>query len=175
MKGLLTLIAVFAIPGVAYAQPPPEVPKGLRASGFPTAYVVDDKGVETKGGLFRIDERSVVLLIDGQQREFDLAHVTQVTRRGDSLKNGAIGGAVFGALMGILAGAISDCATDSGYGSCGAGTRIGIAIASTAFYTAVGVGIDALIQGRTVLYQAPPTRGVTFRLGGPAIGFRVSW
>ena len=159
------LFATLLLPGPVFAQDVPPAPAGLKPEAFPAAFVLDDRGVEVRGRLFRIDDRSVVLLVDGRRREFDLAHVTKVTRRGDSLKNGAIAGAVVGVAMGLLAGGISDCRTDSGYGSCGAGQRIGFAVGSTAIYTAIGVGIDALIQGRTVIYQAPPrSGGVSFSL-----------
>jgi hypothetical protein len=171
---LVVLITALAMPTAAWAQETAAPPKGVRVSGFPVAYVLDDKGVETKGGLFRIDEKSVILLVNGVQREFELAHVQRVTRRGDSLKNGAIVGAIFGGLVGILASGLAECRNGNGYGACGGPTRVAMFVGTTAFYTTVGVGIDALIQGRTVVFQAPP-RTATRRIGGQSIGFSVSW
>ena len=164
---------MLGLPVTAWAQEDSPVPQGLDLKALPIGYVLDDQGVETTGKLLKLDRDGVVLVIDGAERRFDLARVKRVSRRGDSLKNGAIAGATFGMLMGILGGGLADCRNDSGYGPCGAGGRIGMAVGSTAFYAAIGVGIDALIQGRTVLYQAAPRTATQAR--GGSVSFRLSW
>jgi hypothetical protein len=167
------LLAVTVMPGIASAQDPAPGWEGLEPSGLSTVHVLDDRGTETTGKLLRIDAEAIVLLVDGTERRFESAHVRRVAKRGDSLKNGAVGGAVVGICMGILAGAISDCSTGDGrYGGCGAGARIGMAVVSTAFYTAVGVGIDAMIQGRTTVYEAPGARPGP---GRASLAFRLTW
>jgi len=150
---------------------------GLRTSALSTVYVRDEAGVETAGKLLRLDSTSVVMLVDGREREFDLGHVWSVQKRGDSLKNGAIIGSVAGLGMGLLGGAIADCSNSSGHiGGCGAGTRIAFAVMSTALYGSVGVGIDALIQGRTTLYQRPMMSSASLAPSrGAAVRFAVRW
>jgi len=172
----LLLVAMLGLPLTAQAQEPRPAPEGLDLRALPTGFVLDDQGVETTGKLLKLDRDGVVLVIDGAERRFDLARVKRVSRRGDSLKNGAIAGATFGLLMGVLSGAIADCRNDSGYGACDAGPRVAIAAGSTAIYAAIGVGIDAAIQGRTVLYRAPAV-GVTAaaRPGGASVALRVRW
>ena len=100
--------------------------------------------------------------------------VTRISRRGDSLRNGAIAGAVFGAVGDALAmGFVDDSAGKKALGF----------LASTGFYALVGAGIDALIPGRTTIYQAWPAaktgtprpsaqRGLPGRIGG---AFTVTW
>lgn len=163
--------------GAAWAQEPAPAP-GLRTAALATAFVRDDHGVETAGKLLRLDNKSVVLIVDGREREFDLAHVWSVQKRGDSLKNGAIIGSVVGLGMGILSGGFADCRTSNGhYGSCGAGARIAMAALSTGIYGSIGVGIDALIQGRTTLYQRPTmsTASLAPVPGGAGLRFTVRW
>ena len=58
---------------------------------------------------------------------------------------------------------------------CDRGLQIAWLTASTGVYTAIGTGIDAAIQGRTVLYQAPaPRRNVEPR-GAAALTVRWTW
>lgn len=167
MTRYLLVVAMLGVPLTVQAQEPSPVPRGLDLQALPTGYVLDDQGVETSGRLLKLDRDGVVLVIDGAERRFDLARVKRVSRRGDSLKNGAIAGAVVGVVMGLLTGGIADCRTDSGYGTCGAGQRVGFVVGGTAIYTAIGVGIDALIQGRTTIYQAPPRGG--------SLSFTLRW
>lgn len=149
--------------------------KGLALSTLATVYVLDDSGRETKGMLVWLDAVSIVIRAeDGTVRRYEVAHVRRISKRGDSLKNGAIAGAVFGGVMGALAMGFVD-------GS-GGEKALGF-LAATGFYAAVGAGIDALIPGRTTIYEAWPAaktgsprpsaqRGVPGRLG---VAFTVAW
>ena len=96
----------------------------------------------------------------------------RVSKRGDSLKNGAIIGAVFGGVAGALAASFDD----------GSAKALGF-LAATGFYALVGAGLDALIPGRTTIYEARPaakTRpprpaaqpGLPGRVG---VAFTVTW
>ena len=173
MKPYVMLLTLVLTPAALYAQEPAIASGGLRSSAFPTAFVRDDRGVETRGKLLQLDKDAVVLLVDGAERRFELARVNRVTRRGDSLKNGAVTGAVAGLVLSALSAAMIDCGKS--YAGCPAGGRGTIVALGTAFYAAVGVGVDALIQGRTVLYQAPSAPIISRRLSGPAVNFRVTW
>lgn len=81
---------------------------------------------------------------------FQPSQVRRIQRKGDSLKNGALIGLAAGVVMGVLAGGISDCPGESS--SC-PGSRVAIPLIAAGFYTAVGTGIDAAIQGRTLLWE----------------------
>lgn len=168
MKRTFALLIAVATPTGASAQG--TLAKGLAPDGMPTVFVLDDRGVETRGRLLRLDDESVVVLVGTGQRRFETSRVNRITRRGDSLRNGVIAGAVFGAVMGVMSAGISDC---PGRGGC-AGFRAAMVPLSTAFYAAIGTGIDAMIQGRTVIYQAPTLR-IAPAKDGASIGLTLRW
>lgn len=150
----LALLAAVLVPSVVCAQDTAQRWPGLATAQLSTVYVLDDTGVETSGRLLSLDADALVLLVDRAERRIDAARVTRIQKRGDSLRNGALIGAIVGAGMGILAGGISDCpGTDPG-GRC-PGVRAAVFLFSTGVYTAIGTGIDALVVGRTTLYEAP--------------------
>jgi hypothetical protein len=146
------LIAAFS-PGVASAQEATSNWPGLVSSRLSTVYVLDNTGVETSGKLLQLNPDSIVLLVDGAERRFETARVARIQKRGDSLRNGAIIGAVVGVAMGIITASISDCPGDRPGGGC-PGSRAALFLVSTGVYSAIGTGIDALIPGRTTLYEA---------------------
>ena len=155
-------------------QKTPEL-KGLPVATLSTVYVLDDGGRETQGMLISLDAVSIVIRAeDGTVRRYEVANVRRVSKRGDSLKNGAIIGAVFGAVAGALAVSFDD-------GSAGE-KALGF-LGATGFYALVGAGIDALIPGRTTIYEAWPAaktgpprptaqRGLPGRVG---VAFTVAW
>ena len=157
MKGnTVFLVSMLCAGTVVSAQDTVPGWSGLDSSGLSTVYVLDDGGQEQAGKLLLLDPDSLVLLVEGQEVRFEAARVRRLDKRGDSLKNGAYIGAVVGLVMGILSAGLADCVDDSGrVGSCGPGTQIGFATLSAGVYSAIGTGIDALVQGRTTLYQAP--------------------
>jgi hypothetical protein len=122
-----------------------------------TIRVVDVTGRETNGRIGRLSPD--VLILDtpaGLQQlgEADVATISQ--RRGDSLTNGAIiggvaGAAYFGTMMAIF----------SQYND-GGDVIVPTAIMGGALMVglgaAAGVGIDALISGRQVIYRKAPGR-----------------
>jgi|RhiMethySRZTD1v2_1073278.scaffolds.fasta_scaffold646457_2 hypothetical protein len=170
----LVILMLLAAPGSLVAQET-RAWNGLRTSNLTTVEVTDDRGERTTGKLLRLDQNAVVLIVDGTERQLEMSHVTEVLKHGDSLKNGAITGAIVGAGFGFLAAGLADCSHDDGhYGSCGFGTKFTFVTLNTALYTAIGVGIDALIQGRTVLYRAP-TPQIAVSRDGVAVRMAVTW
>jgi hypothetical protein len=158
-------------PGVASAQDAAANWPGLVSSRLSTVYVLDNTGTETSGKFLRLNPDSIVLLVDGAERRFETARVARIQKRGDSLRNGAIIGAVVGVAMGIITAGISDCPGDHPGGGC-PGSRAALFLVSTGFYSAVGAGIDALIPGRTTLYEAPKAPPAADGGGSAAPAFR---
>lgn len=138
--------------GPSASSPSPVLP-GLDASSLQTVYLLEQSGIETSGKLLQLSPDSARLLVDGTERRFPLGQVVRIQRR-DSLRNGAVAGAVAGLVMGLVAGGISDCPGEDPGGRC-AGFRAAAVALSTVVYTGFGVGIDALVRGRTTLYAAP--------------------
>jgi hypothetical protein len=168
-----TLAMLLCVPAAAHAQESLGGWRGLNVSTLDTIYVTDDTGRQTEGKLLRLEPESVVMLVEGAEQRFDAAHVRRIDRRGDSLKNGALIGAGFGVAFGILAALGSDCPEDFG-GSC-PGTRATFFTLSAIAYTGLGAGIDAMIVGRTRMFDAgrqAARRGIS---AGPQLAFRITW
>jgi len=167
----LAVVVVALVPGVANAQDTAARWPGLASSRLSTVYVLDDSGAETSGKLLRLNPDSLVLLVDGHERQFESARVARIQKRGDSLRNGAIIGAVVGVALGVVTAGISDCPGDHPGGGC-PGSRAALFLVSTGVYSAIGTGIDALIPGRTTLYEAPKTPPAADGGGFAAAAFR---
>ena len=60
---------------------------GLKTSDLDTIYVRDVNGAEMSGKLLQLNPDSLVLLVGGVERRFDLPEVSRIQKR-DSLKNG---------------------------------------------------------------------------------------
>ncbi|HEX6323084.1 MAG TPA: hypothetical protein VFZ36_05110 [Vicinamibacterales bacterium] len=171
---LLSTLLLVSLAAPAAAQTPAAPPPMVKADGLPTVFLTDLQGAVHRGQLIRVAPDEVVLLGAGGERTFTRSEIALIETRGDSLKNGALIGASVGVLTGFLAAGISDCSY--GADSCG-GQRIGMFATSVALYTLIGVGIDALVKGRTVLYRAygKPTVSLAVQPGKAAIGINVRW
>jgi hypothetical protein len=151
-RGVATLAATL-VPLGASAQTATASWSNLDRARGSKVYVQDDASVETKGRLLRLDPASLVIQVDGAERTFESTRIRRVQKR-DSLRNGALIGAVFGATYGLVAVAVADCPGDDPGGPC-PWARAGLFAFGIGTWTAVGIGIDAVIPGRTTLYQAP--------------------
>ena len=97
------------------------------------------------------------------------------SKRRDSLKNGAIIGGAIGFAIGLVAAGISDCPGDDPSGSCPA-SRAGALVVSTAVWTGIGIGLDALVADRTAAIATPPARrGRTRQLPRPSGAMTFRW
>ena len=115
--------------------------------------VVDVTGREAGGRIGTLSRDALTLVSEAGPRvlrEGDVAQIRQ--RRDDSLKNGAIIGAVAGAAYFVTAAALLQ---DSDGGDVIVGTAIAGGVLFAGMGAAAGVGIDALIARRQVIYQKP--------------------
>jgi hypothetical protein len=176
MKALAlpTVAALLFVPATAHAQEPLGGWRGLNVSSLDTIYVTDDGGRQTEGKLLRLEPESVVMLVEGTEQRFDAARVRRIDRRGDSLKNGAWIGAALGVLFGSITAGISDCPGYDPGGDC-AGFRIGTFVGALGIYTAIGVGVDALIPGRTRVFDASRSTAAVRGSSGPQFAVRMGW
>ena len=170
MKRYVLILTALLLPGPAHAQEPGQGWNGLDRSALSTVFVLDDRGVETRGQLLRLDRHAIVVLVNGSERHFETARVTRVSRRGDSLKNGAMTGLAVGLAQGLVVMATQECMA-----SCDRGFRAAMLASNAAVSAAIGTAIDAAISGRTVLYQAPASRQASGSPRGASISLRVSW
>jgi hypothetical protein len=170
MKRYVLMLIAALIPASLQAQEAPPPWKGLDSSALSTVFVREHSGVETRGQLLRLDSDEIVVLVNGSERRFETERVARVSRRGDSLKNGALTGLVIG-----LAQAIAILSTQECRLSCDKRALGGLLVGNTVMYTALGTALDAAIQGRTVLYQAPAPRRTVASRGGAALSVRWTW
>ena len=114
-----------------------------------TLTITDTSGERVQGKLTQLSGSGLVLDVSGAPRQFQDSDVNTVEKRGpDSLKNGALTGfAIGGGLGGLALGALA--AADDG-------PTLAVAVVGALLYggigAGIGVGVDALIEGRRVIY-----------------------
>lgn len=165
------LAGAAAPPAQTQTSPAAEAPM-VKPDGLPTVWLTDARGVEHRGRLVRVEPAGVVLLGTDGERAFTRSDIVQIEKRGDSIRNGALIGAAIGALGGLFAIGLSDCPGLQQNG-CG-GARVTLALTSVAAYTAIGAGIDAAVQGRTLIYRAPSLT-LSVRPSGASAGISIRW
>jgi len=170
-----TFAALLWAPVTVHAQEPLGGWRGLNVSALDTIYVTDDAGRQTEGKLLRLEPDSVVMLVEGAEQRFDAARVRRIDRRGDSLKNGTLIGVAIGVALGLVTAGIADCIDSDRPGSSCAGGRIALFAVSTGVYAAIGAGVDALIVGRTRIFDAGRSTAAIRRHPGPQLVYRISW
>jgi len=169
--GIASVILLLAAPGWSQEATGPW--PGFSPEGLPEIYLLDDTNVEVRGRLLELDADGVSLLVDDVRRRYDRSSIRRIDRRGDSLRNGAMIGAGIGAGFGALLSGMADC---PGGGAGCAAARLSFVIINAGLYAGMGVGIDALVTGRTTIYVAPDLRESsdgTGRLAG--VRFAFSW
>lgn len=143
----------------------------LKVKPGDTVYVTDDAGQERKARILELSRASLVLSVDGTRRELGETSVRRIRRRlPDSLWNGAaIGAASVMTLSTVGAVAFADRGEGESFGW----SDVGFICYLGAIGAGVGTGIDALIQGRKVIYETPgPTARRSFRVA-PVVSARV--
>ena len=103
----ICVVSVFVVlTGLCLSRPvaaqPPDPYYG-EVQRFPSVYVLDAQGIETKGRLVNWTGSQIVLQTDIGQRIFKPGEAVRLDLRGDSLKNGALIGLGVGLAMGNLA------------------------------------------------------------------------
>jgi hypothetical protein len=172
---ITALTALLFTPAMVEAQQPLGGWRGLKVSSLDTIYVTDDAGRRTEGKLLRLETNSLVMLVDGAEQRFDAARVQRIDKRGDSLKNGAWIGAALGVLFGSISAGISDCPGDNPGGSC-SGFRAATFVGALGIYTAIGTAVDAMIVGRTRVFEAGRESIAALSTPShPQLALRVTW
>jgi hypothetical protein len=115
--------------------------------------VVDLAGSEAEGRIGKLSRDTLTLVTETGPRQFGELEVAKIRqRRGDSLKNGAIIGAAAGTAYFLTIAALLG---QSDGGEVIMSTAVAWGVLSAGMGAAAGVGIDALITRRQVIYQMP--------------------
>ncbi len=149
-----TMTSAMMLIGTASAQNVAKPPTGFRISNLATVYVLDNGGKETKGELLQLNPDGIAIEAeDGSIHHYEFADVRRIQKRGDSVANGTIAGAIVGTVLGVIVARFV-------HGSVGA-KALGI-LANTCLYASVGAGIDALIPGRSTIFDAGTTMSTEY-------------
>ena len=121
---------------------------GLLVRSGDRVTVTDSAGREQTGSIIDLSRTMLTLRIDGARHDFRPTSVSTIRQwRSDSLKQGA--------LIGLAAGAVTAAAFFVPYPeSSGSVTAVFVGLFAAAG-TGVGVGIDALIPTRQVIFRSP--------------------
>jgi hypothetical protein len=139
-----------------------------------TLTVVDDSGQRVEGKVSSLSASALSLTVSGKPRQFLSTDIDTIEKRGpDSLKNGALIGLAIGGGIGA-AGMIALAATAD---NPGAFVAVGLLMYG-GIGAGIGSGVDALIEGRRVIYARSGSAGSTLTvaplLGKTRKGMRVS-
>jgi hypothetical protein len=152
--GLALLAGLLLLPAAANAQVIAQSLEELRlkVKAGDIIYVKDETGREQRAQIVELTPSVLSVSVAGDTREFTDRSVLRIRqRKSDSLWTGGIIGAGVGAALGVLAASFSEeCSHSNTSASCA-----GPVLSLTAVGLGVGVGIDAMIQGRKVIYEAP--------------------
>jgi hypothetical protein len=148
--GLAVVTSVFCLVDSAHAQQLAATFDQLRVLVKPgdTLTITDTAGRKVQGRLSEVTPSTLALNVAGRPQQFQHADVDMGEKRGpDSLKNGALTGlAVGGGLAALFVGAALSAGEEGGYWYL-------IALpAYSGMGASIGAGVDALIEGRRVIY-----------------------
>jgi hypothetical protein len=123
-----------------------------------TVTVTETTGQETTGKIADLSSSTLALLAGGTRRELSESDVRTIQQRhNDSLANGALYGLAIGAVASaaliIAVSAVDSEEVDAGLAALAIGAYGGIG-------AGIGVGVDALIRKRHVIYQRQSLPGV---------------
>ena len=117
--------------------------------------VLDNNGSEWTGRLLKIDEASMTLATSAGPHTIERARVAEVFRRGDSVVSGVAIGAVTGAILGVWFTKETGCgALLTGYEPCPVSGYAERTATAAGLAAGIGLGIDALVRGRTRIYPS---------------------
>lgn len=148
-----------------------------------TVDVIDELGSETHGKIRGLSLATLTLERAGTLTEIPVERITQIARPSDSLANGAVIGLAAGVAFGILGSTVgtSDCeGYDFAMALCPQGPRyiVASALIFGGIGAGIGVGIDALIHHKRVIYRRDSHQTRLAPVVGPGIGgavISVSW
>lgn len=134
--------------------------------------IIETAGAPRQTGLLQsLPPDGLTVMVAGQTRFIRREDVQRLWKRGDSKLNGfLIGAGVTGAGMGALLAGF--CDHDCGSGRVAVGTAIYAGLGGL-----IGVGLDALIVGKTLVYRRPAGLAVAPIVGAnrAAVQARLAW
>jgi hypothetical protein len=149
------LAIIVSLPAEGYTQVLATNFRELRLKAGPgdTLYITDQSGREFSSKVIDLSETLLAVRVAGKRRDLTEADVTRIRQRQpDALWAGALIGFGVGAGFGAVPASFDEgCRSQGGVGGACAGPILSFGLLGAG----VEVGIDALIKGRKVIYEAP--------------------
>lgn len=166
---LIVLAAASAVPPVALAQEPPHWSRDVNIGAPLFVTMVSGERLEGVAGSVTTD--GIAVATPAGVRTAAFADIVRVQRR-DAVWNGVWIGAASGTAIGLVA-MFTDACPDNSPGC--RSEAAALPIAGALYGALIGWGLDALVKGRTTIYEskAPPT--LSLLAGRGAIGARVAF
>ena len=142
---LCALIVLIAIPTAAFAQPPDWT---LKLQLGKPVFLTTQSGERVEGVTGQITPDAIVVSTPAGIREVRYRDLRRAEKR-DALWTGAAVGAGIGAALGIAVVANGECRPTS----CNA-EETGFVFGSAIYGALIGWGLDALVKGKTTLFEA---------------------
>ena len=126
--------------------------------------VKDQAGRETEGVLTGLTASGISLRVGNDQRQWPAAEVSEVRRRGDSVKNGTLMGLGIGLAAGV-GGGLAMASLFGNEGGDAGGVFLAMSALGAGIGAAAGAGVDASRQGQTVLFRRSASGGKSVSFG----------
>lgn len=170
----LAIVSGLVAASLASAQPPARnlTELRLKVKAGDTIYITEEDRRERTGRIVDMTPETLTVSFDGVPRALPESSIQRIRqRKPDSLWTGGLIGAAVGMGLGLAAASFSEeCSHQPGSSGC-----VGPVLSMTGLGTAVGIGVDALIQGRAVIYETPRLRVRVSPLLSPGqVGVRLS-
>lgn len=172
LRGLAVVALLFGAAPPSMAQAPEgEWAKALQKLEPGERVIFDTAGAPRRTGLLQqMSPEGLSVMVDGQLVQVRREDVDRLWKHGDPKWTGfAFGAAVMGVT--VIPSMIYWCREDDH--DCPAGEAVGIVALYTGIGGLVGLGIDALIVGKTSVYRRPRTVAIAPMLSPHGAGVRA--
>ena len=171
VRAAIVFAAASVVPSAALAQTPPEWSRNVRI-GAPL-FVTTASGDRLEGVAGSVTTDGITVATPAGVRTAAFADIVRVQRR-DSVWNGVWVGAASGAAIGLVS-MLTDACPDNSPG-CRA-EAAAMPFGGALYGALIGWGIDALVKGRTTIYdsKAAPTFSLLAGRGAVGANLAFSW
>ena len=169
IRTIALAIVVLGLPAAAAAQPPEWT---LKLQLGKPVFLTTQAGERVEGVTGQITPEAIIVSTPAGIREVRYRELRRAEKR-DALWTGAAVGAATGAAFGLALVVDADCGSSS---QCSA-EKGGVVIGGALYGALIGWGFDALVKGKTTVFEGEPSTKVTLvpQRGGLAAHAIFSW
>ena len=167
-RTLAAMIVVLGLPAAASAQPPDWT---LKLQLGKPVFLTTQNGDRVEGVTGQITPDAIVVSTPAGIRTIPFRELRRAQKR-DALWTGAAAGAGIGAALGIAVVANGECRPQQCHAE-----ETGFVIGSAIYGALIGWGLDALVKGKTTVFDSDVSVrvGMMPRRGGMSAGVAIDW